>query len=162
MTTEIDKSQWYRFIKRFKSFQQGREKRIEEGLSNSAELVLRRAKTHYLTGAALRVQTGRLRSSVTKQPATGARKTGKSYSVDVGTNVWYGRAWELGFTIKPYTIVPRVKKALRFEVGGKTIFAKKVSIPGRTVKPRKWLEPAIKDNMTNIEKILTKAGVVFE
>ena len=64
--------------------------------------------------------------------------------------------------IEPYTIVPKLKKVLRFKIGGKTIFAKKVDVPGRTVKPRKWLEPAVKDNISNIERILAKAGVIFE
>ena len=151
MKAELDASKWYSFIRRFKSFQKGREKRIAAGLSDSAELVLRRAKSHYLTGAALHVQTGRLRSSVAKRPTTGAKKVGKSFEVDVGTNVWYGRAWELGYF--PEMVFHRTsKKGKKFEV----------HMPERRVKPRKWLEPAIKDNISNIERILTKAGVVFE
>lgn len=40
----------------------------------------------------------------------------------------------------PYVIEPKRAKALKFEVGGKTVFAKRVIHPG--VRPRPFLRPA--------------------
>ena len=159
--TGIDARKWYEWRRIIHAFPKKRQEQIKQALSDSAELVLRRAKTHYLTGAALKVRTGRLRSSVTKMPSTGAYHIGNLFQVHVGTNVEYGRAWELGFTIPAFTIVPRAKKALAFKMGGESVIVKKVRIPARTVKPRKWLEPAIRDEIPNIVRLLERAGVKF-
>ena len=46
------------------------------------------------------------------------------------SSIFYGVAHDLGFTRKPYTVVPTLKKALKFEgKRGETVFSRKVSIP---------------------------------
>ena len=163
MATEmiIESKDLYSPIGRLRRGVRKRADEVASALSDAAELVLTRAKTHYLTGAALRVQTGRLRSSVSKDPATGAYRAGNVMFVKVGTNVHYGRAWEFGFTVPSYEIRPRWTKALRFEVGGREVFAKRVRIPSRTEPARPWLRPSVEDEMPNIIRILERAGVSF-
>jgi phage gpG-like protein len=51
-------------------------------------------------------------------------------SLAYGTNVWYGIVHQTG-----WTIVPKKKKALKFNINGKTVFAKSVTIPKRTIVP---------------------------
>jgi len=162
MKAKIDKKEFYQWWRKFRLKASKAKKSnsiVARALSNAAELVLTRSKTYYLTGAALRVRTGRLRSSVTKAPKTGSFRRGNKYWVEVGTSVWYGAAWEMGFTIPSYVIRPKNKKALRFIKDGKEIFAKRVVIPARTEKPRKWLEPAIKDEEPRIMQLLERAGI---
>lgn len=92
----IPHSSWRTFLWRLKRVPRARRLAIVQALNQGAEIVIGRAKSHYLTGAALKVQTGRLRSSVTKSPV---RQAGSIYFIHVGTKVHYGRYWEEGFTI---------------------------------------------------------------
>lgn len=55
--------------------------------------LLRKVKEEQLTGQALRVRTGRLRRSVNEQTTV----AGETITSTTGTNVDYGRAWEMGF-----------------------------------------------------------------
>jgi len=162
-TATIDDQEFQGWFARFVQSLNTRPQRIAQGLSNAAELVLMRAKAYYLTGGALNVQTGRLRSSVTKQPDYGAHRTGDIYHVDVGSNVWYGRRWELGGTyqeaVKAHT--RRISKAF-----GRPIMSKVISISAHTRSmsydpPRKWLEPAVRDETPSAIRILEKAGAIF-
>jgi hypothetical protein len=66
------------------------------------------------------VQTGRLRSSIVIE------KEGDGWII--GTPVEYAEYVELG--TPPHIIVPKIKKALKFNVGGEEVFAKKVNHPG--------------------------------
>lgn len=159
---KIDSKQWEVFKKRFEASQKNRQSRIVLALSAAAEHPITRAKDHYLMGIALKVQSNRLRSSVTKTPSVGAVKSGNNLSVQIGTNVFYGRAWEEGFKLPPRVIWPVNKKALKFEIAGKVIHSKWAYQPARNEKPRKWLEPSIVDTTEDMIKLLTKAGVVFE
>jgi hypothetical protein len=69
------------------------------------------------------VDTGRLRSSISIEKDT----DGNWF---IGTNVDYAEYVELGS--KPHKITPKEKKALKFKIGGKDIFAKSVQHPGTT------------------------------
>ena len=51
----------------------------------------------------------------------------------VGNKVRYIRTVAEGGTIPARTVRPRRKKALRFQAGGKTVFAKSARIPGRRI-----------------------------
>lgn len=66
--------------------------------------------------------TGRLQSSIRSQ----ADRDG----VTIGTNLIYARVHQFGATI-----VPRQAKMLAFEIGGRTVFAKSVTIPARPYMP---------------------------
>lgn len=96
-----------------------------------------------LSGRVLKVQTGRLRNSITaKVEKSGADVVGK-----VGTNVKYGKAWE-DTGIKVHTITPKSKKALHFFYKGKEIFCKSANLPAQ--KPRPFLAPALQEEMPKI------------
>lgn len=64
--------------------------------------------------------TGRLRNSITFL-------AGKD-SVAIGTSVPYGKYHQFGTA--PYVILPKSKKVLKFTIGGKVIFAKRVNHTG--------------------------------
>lgn len=66
-------------------------------------------------------------------------------SVRVGTDTVYARILDQGGTIKAHTIYPKTAKALRFYGESGLVFAKRVNMPARTVKPYKgrgYLTPA--------------------
>ncbi len=73
------------------------------------------------------VDTGRSRNAWTFRFNPGTLKG------IVGNNVRYIRAVALGGVIPAHTIRPRRKKALRFQTGGKTVFATRARIPRRQV-----------------------------
>ena len=111
-------------------------------LSDSLMLVHRKISLN-LTGAVLRVQTGRLRQSMqTFVEGDGSRGV-------VGTNVEYARIHEFGGTIPAHEIRPRHAKALFF--GGR--FASSVKHPGATVPARPYMRPALQDSVSNIRRI---------
>jgi phage gpG-like protein len=89
------------------------------GVNQAALLGEREAKS--LVG----VKTGHLRRSIISTPAS---SVGGSVSAMYGTNTLYAKHHEFG--TKPHTIVPRRAKALRFQAGGRTVFARKVNHPG--------------------------------
>lgn len=89
----------YRALKlKLKSWPKKRQIEIARAMSDGVELILTRSKTFYLTGGALNVQTGRLRSSVTKTPVF---RKGNTFIIRYGTNVFYGAIWEKGLRRKP-------------------------------------------------------------
>jgi phage gpG-like protein len=113
-----------------------------QAMQRSVLRVLRRAMQN-LTGRFLRVRTGRLRASLTAR----AFVLGNEVVGVVGTNVFYGRIHEEGVP-HPWPIVPRRKKALRFTVGGKVVFARRVMHPG--LKARPWLSTAAEESRAEI------------
>lgn len=149
------------FLRRFKMWVRRRPEDVARGLSDCAELILRRATTHYLTGGALNVRTGRLRQSVKKVPSYGAFRMGKTFVVQVGSNVSYGAAWEKGFTVHEWYVHPVKKKALHWVKGGTDYFSKGHTIPTYKVKARPWLQPSLEDVKPQMTAILEKVGVNF-
>ena len=111
---------------------------LGKALQQSLALVHRRI-TLNLTGAVLRVQTGRLRQSMqTFVEADGSRGV-------VGTNVEYARIHEYGGTIRPHAIpVPGKGGKLRI-----------VQHPGATMPARPYMRPALEDSKAEIERIFT-------
>ena len=74
----------------------------------------------------LRVQTGRGRASIR---ASKAVVNGQQVQSAIGSNVEYMAAHEFGATIPAHDIVPKNGQALRFRIGDRVIFRKKVHIP---------------------------------
>jgi phage gpG-like protein len=64
----------------------------------------------------------------------------------IGSPVEYAAAVELG--TKPHIIEPKNAEALKFEIGGKTVFAKRVNHPGTQAHP--FLRPAVFNNKQKI------------
>lgn len=180
INAQLNDDEFEVFQKRFKQNLKERPERIAASLSDAAELPLIRAKTHYLTGAALKVQSNRLRSSVTKKPSKGAIHSGKEFKVSVGTRVGYGRAWEEGFSgtfsikahirkIKSRNIKSKrqtISKLQRLYIGGKKtasgIAFVKAHMRKMDQKARPWLQPSFQDEKPGIINILLKAGVIFK
>lgn len=124
-----------------------------------------------LSGKVLNVRSGFLRNSVyTKEEIKGLILQGV-----IGVGAKYGAAWELGFSRKAYTIVPKDAKALAIPVGsllkgvrfGKrdqaatgltkigrklVIFRKKVHIPAATFAARPFIQPAIDEAQPYIKE----------
>jgi hypothetical protein len=71
------------------------------------------------------VKTSHLRRSIIGVPA---RSAGGTITAMYGTNALYAKHHEFG--TRPHVITPRRGKALRFQAGGKTVFARKVNHPG--------------------------------
>ena len=149
---------WDRFSWNVRTWSRRRTSLIIRALSNSAELILRRAKTHYLTGArsrgGLNVDTGRLRSSISK---SSVYQRNKSFWIDIGTNVFYGRIWEEG--LMPRVIMPVRGKVLRFAIKGKVVFTKRAR---HILIRRPFLRPSVTDEERNVKELLRRAGVRFE
>lgn len=107
--------------------------RLRTAVDRSAHEVQRRVQTSYLRGprpAHLGVRTGTLLRSINVKLAD----TGAEISGSVGTNVWYGRLWELGFD-------RQVGRSVRSgRSGGSVTTAGTVHVP-----PRPFLQPALAD-----------------
>jgi phage gpG-like protein len=79
--------------------------------------------------------------------------TGKGeITVRMGSGVKYWAIHEFGGKTKPHTIRPVNGAALKFVVGGKTIFAKSVRHPGSQMPARAPLQAAVEDHA---EKLYT-------
>lgn len=83
------------------------------------------------------VDTGRLRSSIRSSQGT----VGGNPSARIESNVDYAAMVHDG--TRPHVIRPRRKRALRFQVGGRIVFATRVNHPG--TRPRPFLTRALFD-----------------
>lgn len=76
----------------------------------------------------------------------------------LGTTVYLAHGSKVGLFFeegtKPHEIRPKNKKALRFNVGGNTVFAKKVNHPG--MKARPIVEPTVDSSWADIKKQVRK------
>ena len=107
-----------------------------------------------LSGQVLNRRSGTLSRSIfgTASDAGGNVIVGK-----VGSRgVPYADIWE-NTGIQAHTIEALNAKALRFEIGGKVIFAKKVNIPQQM--PRPFLRPSLRENQDKILQALRSAVV---
>lgn len=84
------------------------------------------------------VRTGRLRSSIRAEPPRIFSLRG---SVTVGSDLEYAAFVNDG--TKAHIIRPKRAKVLRFQVGGRTVFARLVHHPG--TKPRPFLDRALRE-----------------
>jgi phage gpG-like protein len=71
----------------------GYSKRVPATVRALGLQLLANVKENYLTGQSLNVRTGRLRRSINEK----FTENGTTFTSSVGTNVSYGRFWELGF-----------------------------------------------------------------
>lgn len=83
------------------------------------------------------VDTGRLRAANMSR----VRRVGLNSVGEVWNDTEYAAAVHNGS--KAYTIKPKVKKALKFTVGGETVFARSVRMPARRGRP--WLLRALRE-----------------
>lgn len=96
-------------------------------------------------------RTGNTRRSI----HGGADRSGKGVVVYLGHGSEVGAYLEEGTGIygpkgRPYDIRPKNKKALRFVVNGKEVFAKRVTHPG--IAPRPVVEPTVESSFPRIKE----------
>lgn len=96
------------------------------------------------------VDTGRLRSSIVSR----AEDHGRTYDVTVGTNVNYAEFVENG--TRRHFIYPRNGQFLRFQWGGRTVYARVVDHPG--TQPQPFLGPAMDNAGAYLREELARAG----
>lgn len=115
----------------------------------------RKVQEEKLTGQVLKVQTGTLRRSINgvMLPSPGQMSAGV-----VSTNVKYARIHEYGGTIKAMVIEAKKARALKFSMGGKTVFAKRVTIPERQMPERSFLRSALNEMSDEIKSELMQAA----
>lgn len=125
---------------------------VHRGLKSGMIEAEARAKEPYLSGLALRVRTGHLRRSVT----SGAAIEGDKVTGWIGTNVVYGRFWELGFTgieqVKAHARRIKTRDLWSGEGKGKRQAASGLAFVRAharhvSIKPRPFLRPAILDRL---------------
>jgi HK97 gp10 family phage protein len=103
------------------------------------------------------VKTGTLRNSISY------RVSGKE--LIIGPHVPYAPYMEFGtgskseFGGNAYEIKPKSGQYLKFQVGGKTVFTKKVMHPG--IEPRPFMRPAVEEVMGELADKLADHGAML-
>ncbi len=106
-----------------------------------------------VSGPVLSTRTGQLRRSIHAR----AQGSGFDTVVTVGPSVHYAAIHEFGGKTAPRTILPRRAKVLRFEAGGRTIFARRVNHPGSRIPARPYMRPSLEENREEIERLVGRA-----
>lgn len=130
---------------------------LRKAVRASTLKVLARSK-QLVSGQVLKVQTGLLRRSINDQ----YEEAESLIKGTVGTNkrtVPYAAIHEFGGTTKPHVIEAKRAEVLRFQVGGETVFRRKVNHPGSVMPERSYLRRALRELAPDIRTQLTKAVV---
>lgn len=114
---------------------------VDEAAARQAAPTMRRLGRSITRTARRRVnvRTGHLRSTL----GDTTTRTGPVVTTTVFANARYARWVESGS--RPHAIVPRRAKALRFEVGGRVVFAKRVWHPG--YRGSRFLSSSVRDEL---------------
>jgi phage gpG-like protein len=110
----------------------------------------RKVQSEKLSGQVLKARTGSLRSSINML----IEETETSVRASVGTNIVYAKIQEYGVA-RSWLIEARRAQALRFTVGGRTIFRKRVT--HRSLPERSFLRSALAEMAPAIEEGLCDA-----
>lgn len=131
---------------------------VERTMRAEAISLVRYIQVNKLQSSPLHHRSGRLQGSI-KQDVT---NLGKSVLARIYTNVKYAKIHEYGGSTPPHTIVPKTAKALRFTVGGNTVFAKSVNHPGSKMPERSFMRSSLDENREKIRLALQKTvqGVI--
>ncbi len=124
---------------------------VYRAMRQGMALAERSVRGSYLSGKALNRRTGRLRNSITHE----VRILGNTVIGRIGTNVVYGRYWELGFSgtvsVKAHTRTIR-------QAFGRSIAATSVNVRAHTrdvnVQARPFLRPGVEDNLADIRRLI--------
>ena len=128
----------------------GRE--IRKGLPNrnvQAATLFEKTWKSYLAGPSTRTRIGRKTGFLGRSIFT--RREGAD--AVTGTAARHARIHEVGGKTKPRVIRPRTRKTLRFVIGGKVVFARRVNHPGSKIPARPHMGPSLKLAMPAIEKV---------
>lgn len=130
---------------------------IKEALRQSAQAIKTRAEVN-LSGRFVKIRTGKLRRGMRMQ----VKESGQSFVATVRNVVFYGTILEGGAKAHsvPGPLTRRERRegarqpVLRFEAGGKTIFARSIVHPG--LRPRRWFAAAVQDALPDLERIFER------
>lgn len=113
---------------------------LNRTMTNATRSELREASRQVVQRAKVLapVRTGRLRSSIRAEPPRIFSLRG---SVTVGSDLEY--AGYVNDGTAPHVIRPRRRRALRFIVGGRVVFARRVNHPGTRANP--FLDRALRE-----------------
>jgi hypothetical protein len=104
-----------------------------------------------VSGKVLNIRSGALLKDVQdhQQPEGPA-------AFSIGTSLVYGKAWEMGFSRKAYTVRPRRAQALKIPIVGadEFIFRMRADIPAQTFAAKPFLHPAVRDSRKELTKLL--------
>lgn len=92
-------------------------------------------------------RTGTLRASIRSEVIGVGRAA-------VGPTAVYGGIHEFGGRTPAHTITAKKAKALRFMIGGKVIFRRKVQHPGSNIPARPYLRPAFEKHIAKVRDIM--------
>src|SRR5574343_128132 len=121
----------------------------------SLALELQKLVIFKLTGRVLNVRSGALRRSIQQEvDRIGTAIWGKVFS---SGDVKYAGIHEFGGHTPPHIIEPKKADAVRFVIGGKVIFAKRVNHPGSKMPERSYLRSSLKQSAPNISRELKEA-----
>jgi len=130
--------------------------RVHDSIARQTLELVRHVKENKLTGQVLKVRTGTLRRSV----AHTISSSSSSVTGTVSTPLVYAPIHEFGGTIPARIIAAKRAQALKFSVGGKTLFRRAVSIPAVKMPERSFLRSALEDRKAAIEADLQRAADV--
>jgi phage gpG-like protein len=132
--------------------------RLRQALADKANTLateLQAKVQQKLAGTVLNARTGALARSIV---AT-IDDASANVSVTIASNgdVKYAAIQEFGGTIPPHEIVPVKAKALAFILGGKQMFAARVSIPTVTIPQRSYMRSSLAEMADEIREELQEA-----
>lgn len=116
---------------------------ITRSLSRSARGIVVRAERN-LSGRYVRMRTGKLRRGMRSRVTV----RDNTFVATVRNIVFYGHILEGG--ARAHRITPKAGKWLRFEVAGKTVFARGVTNPG--IRPRRWFDSAVREAVPEMQR----------
>jgi phage gpG-like protein len=128
--------------------------RVHDGLARAVARLgfelQRKVQAEKLGGQVLKVRTGSLRSSINTVIEDTATEVGAS----VGTNIAYGKIQEYGVA-RSWLIEAKNARALKFTIGGKTMYRRRVTHP--PLPERSFLRSAPADMAPAIDEGLREA-----
>lgn len=134
--------------------------RLSAAIQRSALEVLRDVKGDTLSGGALNVRTGRLRRSINHK----FEDQGDALVSSVGTNVVYGRFWELGYQgpVKVRAHTRKVESRSSYSIKTKKVAAQgvafvKAHVRNVNIQPRPFLTPVLEGKRSTIRGRLAAA-----
>ena len=130
---------------------------IKSGITQAAHAIKSRAELN-LSGRFVKIRTGKLRRGM----RVTVKEKGQDFVATVRNVVFYGTILEGGAAAHriPGALTRRERRegirqpVLRFEAGGKTIFARSVVHPG--LRPRRWFASAVQDALPDLERIFER------
>lgn len=104
-----------------------------------------------LSGQVLNVRSGALRRSIQARVEKLGELVVRGFVYSAG-DVKYAGIHEFGGKTAPHDIYPTHGQALRFAMGGETVFAKVVHHPGSQMPERSYLRSGLYDRASDIEE----------